>query len=114
MNTPTQLSDQHCTHGAAALDPATIQARLRELPGWQAIDGSIARDFTFANYRATIDFVNAVARMAEEQNHHPEMTVGYRRCTLAYTTHSAGGALTDNDFICAARADALYLQGPAA
>jgi 4a-hydroxytetrahydrobiopterin dehydratase len=40
--------------------------------------------------------------------------VGYRRCTVAYTTHSAGGALSDNDFICAARADAIYLQGPAA
>ena len=106
--------DQHCTHGAPALDPAAIQARLLELPEWQAVDGTIAREFTFANYRATIDFVNAVASMAEEQNHHPEMRVGYRRCTLAYTTHSAGGALSDNDFICAARADAIYVQGPVA
>jgi len=109
-----KLIDQHCTHGAAALDPSTIAARLRDVPEWQAIDGTIAREFTFANYRATIDFVNAVASMAEAQNHHPEMTVGYRRCTVAYTTHSAGGALSDNDFICAARADAIYVQGPSA
>ncbi len=109
-----KLIDQHCIHGAAALDPAAIPARLLDLPEWQAIDGSITREFTFANYRATIAFVNAVANMAEEQDHHPEMTVGYRRCTLAYTTHSAGGALSDNDFICAARADALYLGGPGA
>jgi 4a-hydroxytetrahydrobiopterin dehydratase len=107
------LLDQHCIHGAAALDPAAIQARLLAVPEWQAIDGSIARDYTFGSYRATIAFVNAVAVMAEDQNHHPEMTVGYRRCTVAYTTHSAGNALSDNDFICAARADALYLQAGA-
>lgn len=114
MNIPAKLNDQHCIHGAAALPPATIQERLRELPQWQAIDGTIARDYTFADYRATIAFVNAVAGMAGDQNHHPEMTVGYRHCTVAYTTHSAGGALSDNDFICAARADAIYLQGTAA
>jgi 4a-hydroxytetrahydrobiopterin dehydratase len=103
-----KLLDQHCIHGAPALDPATIRARLLDVPVWQAIDGTIARDYTFADYRATIAFVNAVAGMAEDQNHHPEMTVGYRRCTVAYTTHSAGGALSENDFICAARADAIY------
>jgi 4a-hydroxytetrahydrobiopterin dehydratase len=107
------LLDQHCSHGAAALDPATIQAGLLEVPEWQAAGGSIARAYTFGSYRATIAFVNAIANMAEEQNHHPEMTVGYRRCTLTYTTHSAGNALSDNDFICAARADALYLQAGA-
>ena len=108
------LVDLQCIHGAPALDPATIQVRLREVPEWRAVDGSIARDYTFASYRATIAFVNAVASMAEQQNHHPEMTVGYRRCTVAYTTHSAGGALSDNDFICAARADAIYVQDPSA
>ena len=114
MNTPVKPSERHCIHGAPALAPATIQARLPEVPEWQAIDGTIAREFSFADYRATIAFVNAIAAMAEEQNHHPEMTVGYRRCTVTYTTHSAGGALSDNDFICAARADAIYLQGPSA
>jgi 4a-hydroxytetrahydrobiopterin dehydratase len=104
------LLDQHCTDGAAALDPATVPARLAQVPGWQAVDGAIARDYAFPDYRATIAFVNAVAGMAEAQNHHPDMTVSYRRCTVAYTTHSAGGALTDNDFICAARADAIYTQ----
>ena len=114
MTIPMKPSDQHCIHGAAALDPAAIGARLLDLPEWQAKGGTITREFTFANYRATIDFVNAVASMAEAQDHHPEMTVGYRRCLLAYTTHSAGGALSENDFICAARADAIDVQGPGA
>ncbi|MGI4842672.1 MAG: 4a-hydroxytetrahydrobiopterin dehydratase [Janthinobacterium lividum] len=109
-----KLTHQHCIHGAAALDPATMGARLLDLPEWQAKGGSIVREYTFADYRATIAFVNAIAAMAEQQDHHPEMTVGYRRCQLAYTTHSAGGALSDNDFICAARADAIYVQGPGA
>lgn len=104
------LTDLQCTHGAPALDPAAIRARLAELPAWQLIDGALARDFDFPDYRATIAFVNAVAGMAEDQDHHPDMRVGYRRCSLAWTTHSAGGALSDNDFICAAKADALYTQ----
>jgi 4a-hydroxytetrahydrobiopterin dehydratase len=108
------LLERHCIHGAPALDPQAIPALLAQVPGWQAIDGTIARDYSFADYRATIAFVNAVAAMAEQQNHHPELTVGYRRCTVAYTTHSAGGALSENDFICAARIDALYAQGTGA
>jgi len=59
---------------------------------------------------APIAFVNAIADRAEAGNHHPERTVAWRRCTVAYTTHSAGGALSDNDFICAAKANALYTQ----
>ena len=108
------ILERHCTHGAPALEPEPIRALLAQVPAWQAIDGGIVREYAFADYRATIAFVNAVAGMAEIENHHPEMTVGYRRCKLVYTTHSAGGALSTNDFICAAKADALYAQGPSA
>ena len=109
-----KLLERHCTHGAPALDLEAIRALLAQLPGWQNKDGSIEREYTFADYRATIAFVNAVANMAETENHHPDMMVAYRRCTLAYTTHYAGGALSANDFICAAKADSLYAQGTAA
>ena len=109
-----KLLERHCTHGAPALDPDAIRALLAQLPGWQADGGAIVRDYAFADYRATIAFVNAVATMAETENHHPDMMVGWRRCKLAYTTHSAGGALSANDFICAAKADSLHAQGTAA
>jgi len=102
------LLDHHSVHGAPALSFDAVPPLLALVPEWQAIDGTIAREYAFLDYRATIAFVNAVAAMAEKQNHHPDMTVGYRRCTLAYTTHSAGGSLSLNDFICAAMADALY------
>ncbi len=109
-----KLLERHCTHGAPALDPDAIRALLAQVPGWQAVGDGIEREFSFPDYRATIAFVNAVAGMAETENHHPDMRVGYRRCTLVYTTHSAGNALSANDFICAAKAGMLYAQGTSA
>ena len=108
------LLERHCTLGAPALDAHGIRALLAQVPAWQAHEGSIAREFHFADYRATIAFVNGVASMAETENHHPDMTVGYRRCKVVYTTHSAGNALSANDFICAAKAGVLYDRGMAA
>ena len=107
------LLERHCTLGAPALDAHGIRALLAQVPAWQASEGSIAREFDFADYRATIAFVNAIASMAETENHHPDMLVAFRRCTVTYTTHSAGG-LSGNDFICAAKADSLYAQGTSA
>ena len=108
------LLDQHSVHGAPALSADAVPALLAQVPGWQPIDGVIAREFSFRDYRETIAFVNAVAWLAEGENHHPDMTVAYRRCTVAYTTHSAGGALSLNDFVCAAKINALYAQRTAA
>jgi 4a-hydroxytetrahydrobiopterin dehydratase len=55
-------------------------------------------------------FVNAIAYMTHIQDHHPDMLVQYKQCTLRYSTHSVGGALSLNDFICAAKASAIYAQ----
>jgi 4a-hydroxytetrahydrobiopterin dehydratase len=97
-------------HGAAALDQATIGALLPEVPGW-TIDGKrLVRSFEFADYHATIEFVNALAWMIHGQDHHPELTVRYRHCIAAFSTHTAGNAVSNNDFICAAKANALYDQ----
>lgn len=67
------------------------------------------REFRFDNYYATMAFVNAVAWIAHQQDHHPELTVGYNRCIVRYVTHSANG-ISLNDFICAAKIDALTAQ----
>jgi 4a-hydroxytetrahydrobiopterin dehydratase len=66
----------------------------------------ISRVFKFSNYYETIAFVNALAWIAHREDHHPDLEVGYNRCTVNYSTHSVGG-LSKNDFICAARVDAL-------
>jgi len=81
---------------------------LRELRGWSvAEDGKLLqRRFEFDDYHRTMAFVNAVAWIAHRQDHHPDLEVGYNACTVRYSTHSIGG-LSRNDFICAARIDAL-------
>lgn len=104
------LADKHCTHGAGALDQAAIDALLLEVPGWQVIDNQLVKSFEFKDYHQTIEFVNALAYMIHAQDHHPELTVRYRHCIAAFTTHSAGNAISQNDFICAAKANAIYDQ----
>ncbi len=103
-----KLIEQTCTHGAPALEADAIAALLPQVPEWSAWDGRLVRRFTLRDYHETIAFVNALAWMIHGQNHHPDLAVGYKHCTVSFTTHSAGNALSANDFICAAKADAVY------
>jgi 4a-hydroxytetrahydrobiopterin dehydratase len=104
------LLDQHCTDDASALDAAAITAQLAELPGWAIEDGQLRRNFAFRDYHETIKFVTTLAEMVHQENHHPTLTVTYRHCVVGYNTHSAGEAISQNDFICAAKANAIYAQ----
>ncbi|MGM0592971.1 MAG: 4a-hydroxytetrahydrobiopterin dehydratase [Pseudomonadota bacterium] len=105
------LQQQHCTtpgEGLTALSTSEIPQRLAQVSQWsQGGDGQrIEREFRFKDFYQTIAFVNAVAWIANQQDHHPDLEVGYNRCLVRYTTHAVGG-LSLNDFICAARIDAL-------
>lgn len=80
---------------------------LGQLKGWQLAGGVITKTYAFTNYYQTMAFVNAVAWMAHREDHHPDMTVGYNKCRVDYSTHAIGG-LSENDFICAAKVDALF------
>jgi 4a-hydroxytetrahydrobiopterin dehydratase len=102
------LIDQNCVEGAPALDQASIEALLPQTPGWTIEDGQLRRDFKFRDYHETIQFVNSLAEMVHQQNHHPALHVTYQHCVVSYHTHSAGGAVSQNDFICAARANTIY------
>jgi 4a-hydroxytetrahydrobiopterin dehydratase len=108
MNLPTQLTEKHCTHGAPALDDAAIAALLPLVPDWTIVDNKLQRQFAFRDFHETIEFVNALAFMVHREDHHPNLHVSYRHCMAAWTTHSAGNRVSENDFICAAKADALY------
>ncbi len=105
------LHQQRCTHQSGpALSAAAQTAMLTQVKGW-AIDASVPggmleQNFTFKNFHATMAFVNAVAWIAHEQDHHPELALSFGRCTVRWNTHSVGG-LSLNDFICAARVDQL-------
>ena len=109
------LHERHCTAcspGTPRLGSdhaATLQAQLS--PHWQ-VDPTgltLARDFRFKDFHATMAFVNAVAWIAHVEDHHPDLEVGYGHCRITYSTHSVGG-LSENDFICAAKVDALLAQ----
>lgn len=68
---------------------------------------TLTRNFEFSDYYETMSFVNAVAWIAHGEDHHPDIEVSYRRCVVHFSTHAVGG-LSPNDFICAARLDALF------
>ena len=104
------LTSKHCSTKPRALDGASIAALLEQVPGWAVIDGMLRTTFSFRNYHETMAFVNALAWISHNQDHHPELMVTYKLCAVGYTTHSAGGELSENDFICAARASAVYAQ----
>lgn len=108
----TELAAQQCAPRHSALTEAAAAALLAQLPGWSIRDGKLCQSFGFRNYYQTLAFVNALAYMTHAQDHHPELTVGYQECAVRYDTHSAGG-LSENDFICAAKADAIYRSGSA-
>ncbi len=93
--------------GGSALADSDVEAYLCELPGWVRRDAAIERSYAFANYHDTIAFINALAWMIHGEDHHPDLRVGYNRCTVGWSTHSAGG-ISINDIICAAKSDAVF------
>ncbi len=106
-----KLSSQQCsdiTADDSALDKETASSLLAGLdPAWQ-LDSeaqTISHTFSFKNYYQTMAFVNVVAQIAHQQDHHPDQLVSYNRCTVTYSTHSVGG-LSMKDFICAAKINA--------
>ena len=96
-----------CEGGVSPLQPREIDQLLAQLKGWQFKDGVITKTYEFKNYYQTMAFVNAAAWIAHREDHHPDMAVGYGKCKVDYSTHAIGG-LSENDFICAAKLDALF------
>ena len=104
------LASQQCNNLSAddpALNHDEISTLLTKLdPQWHTIDNrAISFSYTFKNYYQTMAFVNVIAQIAHQQNHHPDLLVSYNRCLVTYSTHSVGG-LSINDFICAAKINA--------
>ncbi|GMV15564.1 MAG: 4a-hydroxytetrahydrobiopterin dehydratase [Polyangiaceae bacterium] len=97
-----------CEGGIPPLYTEQVLALGSQVPDWEVAPDkkSISRTFTFRNYYQTMAFVNAVAWMAHQEDHHPDLEVFYDRVLVRYTTHAIGG-LSENDFICAAKVDAL-------
>ena len=103
------LVSKHCSpqRGPALSRPAA-ENLLNQLTDWTMDAGAkeIRRTFAFKDFYGGMAFVNAVAWIAHREDHHPDLAVGYNKVTVTFSTHSIGG-LSENDFICAAKTDAL-------
>ncbi len=111
----TDLAERRCVPcegGVAPLTRVAAEEVLQRLDeGWQlSVDGSsIQREFRFIDFYRTMSFVNALAHIANIEDHHPDLELGWGYCRVRYTTHAIRG-LSENDFICAAKLDALALS----
>jgi 4a-hydroxytetrahydrobiopterin dehydratase len=98
-----------CHSGEPPLSEPAVQKLLPQVPGWELKPGEkeLRRLFTLSGYLECLAFVGAVGWMAQQENHHPDIELSYKKVLVRWTTHAVGG-LSENDFICAAKTSALY------
>jgi 4a-hydroxytetrahydrobiopterin dehydratase len=111
MTTICDLTDRHCKPCEGGVAPMTLQeaqATMEQIPGWELSDDAttITRRFEFKGFYKTMAFINAMAWIANAENHHPDFSAGYNFCEVNFTTHAIDG-LSENDFICAAKINQL-------
>lgn len=109
INIGSNLAKQQCKPYPAGTPPLSqdqINTLMKQLEGWEQHGQIISKTVEFNNFHQAMSFVNAVAWVSNQEDHHPELTVSYNKCKVEYTTHSVNG-LSENDFICAAKVDAL-------
>jgi 4a-hydroxytetrahydrobiopterin dehydratase len=109
MNDLTARKCVPCEGGVQPLSRAEALALMQQLkPEWKLAEDakSIASEWKFRNFFHTMSFVNAVAHIANAEDQHPDVELGYGYCRIRYNTHAIDG-LSENDFICAAKIDAL-------
>lgn len=110
----TELAKRRCVPCEGGVQPLDLGAAVKmkeELRAeWSLADGGkkLVAKFDFKNYFRTTAFVNAIAYIAIQEDHHPDITFGYNYCSVQYWTHTING-LSENDFICAAKIDALLI-----
>lgn len=110
MSDEEKLADKTCVPCRGGVPPLSEAERaplLEQVPEWQVIDGHhLVRDFKFDSFLKALEFTNAAGQVAEEQSHHPEITVGWGHAKVEIWTHKIGG-LTESDFVLAAKYDKL-------
>ncbi|CAH1083871.1 4a-hydroxytetrahydrobiopterin dehydratase [Candidatus Nitrotoga sp. 1052] len=110
MTTSCDLANKKCKPCEGGIQPLPqdkINILIKQLDGWAQRDHTIGKVFDFKNYYQTMAFVNAVAWLSHREDHHPDLNVSYNKCHVEYSTHAING-LSENDFICAAKVDALF------
>jgi len=111
MNDVCDFSNKHCVPcegGVDSIERDSAEKMLADVTGWTLSDDGkmISRRFEFKGFLSTMSFINAMAWLVNRENHHPDFSAGYNYCDVGFTTHAIDG-LSENDFICAARVNAL-------
>ncbi len=115
IQSPTDLIAKKCKPCEGGVEPCTLpesESQLEQLQGWYLThDGQrIRKDWTVKHFMAAMDFFNEVAKVAEDDGHHPDLHVaGYRNVSVELWTHAIGG-LSENDFILAAKIDQIPIE----
>ncbi len=107
MNPLARKKCKPCEGGVKPFTAEQSKKLLKDLKGWALEHGKLAKTYPFQNYYETMAFVNALAWISHREDHHPDLGVHYNKCRVEYSTHAIGG-LSENDFICAAKCDALF------
>lgn len=113
MVSTNELLQKKCRHLETGLSDKDIPEYLAAVEGWALQEGKVTKTFSFKNHYETLAFVNAIAYVIHAEDHHPELTVTYNRCVVKFDTHSVNGGrggISENDFICAAKVDAVHKQ----
>ena len=97
---------QPCQKNGKPMKESEVREYLKQLSGWEFSEGAVHKTFKFEDYYRTASFVNAVAWIASREDHHPDIEFGYNKCRVSFRTHAVGG-ISENDFIAAAKIDAL-------
>ena len=107
MNELARKRCKPCEGGVKPFTADETKKLLKGIQGWAIEQGKLTKTFQFKNYYETMAFVNALAWVSHREDHHPDLGVHYNKCRVEYWTHAING-LSENDFICAAKADALF------
>ena len=110
----SDLSTKHCQACEGLTDsltPEQVSNLMPQLNQWSVNESNtlITKQFSFSNFYETMAFINAIAWVANTENHHPDLKLGYNYCEVNFTTHALNG-LSHNDFICAAKIDKLLVD----
>ncbi len=102
-----KLAEQKCRPiqtGTPPLSRGEAEKLMEQIPSWTLADGEIAREFRFKDFRQAMQFTNEIAGIANQEDHHPDISISYNKVRLVFSTHKIGG-LSLNDFIMAAKTD---------
>jgi len=103
------LTEKKCKPCEGNMPPLTEEQAtelLKQIPSWEIKDGHVYKQFNFKNFKESINFVNKVADIAEQEQHHPNITINYNKVSIELWTHAING-LSENDFILPAKIDEI-------